>query len=276
MNGKKFYPYRRRTTTTRKRVYRRKPKNSKPTTKMVKSIVKKEMAKDIENKESAYTNSGIGFFQLGVNTIISSYAVSLIPNVPVGTSLDNRIGLSVTTKRLLLKGFMRLNSSGASGDNPFVPGQYNVRMFIGRLKQSFSGPLTSDFNKLLRTGSAILPFNASDGLSLCRSVNRDNWTIYYDKIHKIGVSQPSNNSATFNVLSGISNNDYKLSKLITIDCTKWIAKKLKYNTASDVTPTNTGLYIFGGVVDSLASDTILSQGPPVVMEYDVEYLYEDA
>jgi len=271
----KKMPFSRR-KVAKKRVVRRKVTKKSATRKVpvaVKKYVKRALDNRIEDKEGAVTGS-IGFWQQTTVSIISSYANSLIPSVAFGNTVSTRIGNEITVKKYMLKGYLYLNSSGLSAQNPYVPGQYHVRIFIGRLKRDFSTPLTSDYNVLLRTGAATLPFDSSSLLSLCRTVNRETWTIYYDKIHKIGTAGPANTGVTFNTDSGIANNDFSMTKAINIDCTKMIRKKLKF-LDNNLLPTNTGLYIFGAVVNSLGSDNSLSS-PPVILDYDIELKYEDA
>lgn len=252
-----------------------KPKTKQPSkmVKMVTQIVNRRINQNVENKHGAVTNLLL-VNQLGTATITSAFAQSLTPSIPQNTSESGRIGNSVTVKRVTLVGYMCLNNVGLSGENPYVPSQYNVRLFIGRLKLTNSTPITANYNVLLRTGATALQFDSQDPLSLCRGINTEEWTIFYDRIHKIGVQSPANNAATFNIASGIANNDYKLNKMLKIDLTRMIKKKLLFSD-SGTQPTNTGLYIFAGLVDALGSNA-LPASPPVLLHYDLEMSYEDA
>ena len=267
-----------RKSTFRRRKPYSKSKKATPMKAMVKTIVKKAMARNVENKKNSITNTSLGFYQQGNVTITSSYVNNIIPSIPQTVTESGRIGNNVTVKSLVLNGYLRMNSTGLSGEELYSPNQFLVRIFIGRLKLTNSSPITANLNVLLRTGINTFPFDSGTGLSLCRRINKEEWTIYYDKIHKIGVSQPRIISTTTNSIyttnAGISNNDFKLCKLIKIDCTKMIPKKFVYTDAGTF-PTNTGLYIFGGLVDSLTSDVGLSS-PAVMLDYDIEMSYEDA
>jgi len=255
-----------------KRVIRRRGVPTKVAT--IKRIVKKALDRRIEDKESAVTATLFLYQQTSVS-IISSYVFNLLPTVSCNTLFSGRIGNEIRVKNFYLNGMLYLNSSGLAGQNPYVPGQWHVRLFIGRLKRDVSTPLTSDLNVLLRTGAATVPFDSNSFLSLCRNTNKEVFTIYYDKIHKIGLASPANTGSTFNTSSGLSNNDFSLSKKIRINCTKMIKKVLRFNDLTTNIATNTGLYIFGGLVNSLASDDSLSL-PPVCFDYDIEMRYEDA
>lgn len=267
---KKFYPRKYKKLAYKKKTYVRKPK----VTKSVKTYVRHALDRRIENKTSGVT--GILYaYQNGTASIISSQVVSLAPTILQGTNESNRIANLVNLKYASMRCYLQLNGSGLNGQIPFVPGNFQIRIFIGKLKNSVSTPLTTDLDKLLRTGAATLPFNSTDGLSLCRRTNKDLFTIYYDRIHKIGVSDPSNNAASFNTVSGISNNEYRLNKTFNINITKFFRKKLIFNDASSNVPQNCGLYMWAGIVDSLTSG-YTSASSPIAMYYDLEYSYEDA
>lgn len=261
---------------TRKNVVRRRgiPRTKSRMATVVKKIVKKALDKRIENKEVCNTGMA-SFYQNGSSTIIAGYVESLSPLISQGVGENGRIGNSVRLKYSILRGYLRLNQSGAAGLNPLVPGQFNVRIFIGRLKTSIVSPSTDDLTRLLRVGASTVPFSADNGLSLCRTVNTELFTIYYDKIHKIGTSGPSQGASAYSTIGGISNNEYKLSKLIKINCTKMFKKNLTFLDTTLNNPTNTCLYMWGGIVDSIAS-TNSNVSAFVEMDYDLEHSFEDA
>lgn len=270
MAFKKFYPRKKRAMPKKKTMYRKKP----VVTRAVKTYVKRSLDRRIENKTAGVT--GILYaYQNGLSSIVSSQLVSLAPSIVQGVTESNRIANLVNLKYASMRCYLQLNGSGVNGQVPFIPGNFQVRIFIGRLKNSISTPLTTDLDKLLRTGAATLPFNSSDGLSLCRRTNKDLFTIYYDRIHKIGVADPSAGGVTYNTITGIGNNEYRLNKTFKINITRMFRKKLIFNDASSNFPQNSGLYMWAGIVDSLTSGYI-NAAAPVAMYYDLEYSFEDA
>jgi len=266
---KKFYPKKK--APAKKRVYKKKTvaKTS------IKMMIKKALDRRIENKNTSVASS-MNIFQSGAATITSTSAVDLTPNIGIGAAENGRVGNNVHMKNAYLRGFLRMNSTGTNGVNIYVPNQYHVRIFIGRLKESIAAPTTAQYGSLLRTGGSTFLFDSGSGMSLNRKVNTEFFTVWYDKIFKLGAGGHSTGLSQFSTLSGINNNDYKLNYNIRINLTKMIKKTLVFNDAlSGNYPTNTSLFMWAGLVDSLASDTTYGS-PPVVLDYDVEYSYEDA
>lgn len=263
---RKFYP-------KKKRAYKKKTyAKRKPTvTKSVRTYVKKALDRRIENKEVVKAQNNLGFFQIGVNSIISSFCADLNPIIVQSVSESGRIGNAVKLKSAYMRGVLQYNATSVGGVTPINLGQYHVRLFIGRLKNSINVPSTPDLNQLLRAGSATFPFDSGNGLSLCRTVNSELFTIYYDKIHKIGSQHNVNGTAN----TGIGNNDFSLTKILKINCTKMFKKNLVYLDTTINTPTNNGLYMWGAVCDSMMSSTVQA-APLVLLNYDLEFSYEDA
>jgi len=270
-----FYP-RKKKMMTKKRVYKaRRVRKATPSAKNIKALVRKEMSRGTENKEVCNTDQYMEIYQSGVSTITGSTVVNLCPTITQSVTENGRIGNSVKLKNLYLRGYLGVYPANTLSviTNSQVPeqvGQWNVRLFIGKLKFSIAAPTTTDFDKLLRTGALTSAFNSTTSLSLCRTVNTEWFTVYYDRIHKIGFQNGNNNS----VVTGLHNNDYKLSKIIRINMTKMMKKTLIFN--DDVNqPTNTGLYMWAGLVDSLGSG-YTSTDALVQLAYDLEFSYEDA
>lgn len=265
MAFKKFYPKKK--AVPKKRVYRKKTVAKAS----IKTMIKKALDKRIENKTVCLTDQLFDVYSAGGITITTSTVANLNPIITQSVGESGRVGNTVKLKNLFMRAYMSLAGSISSTQTPQIPGQFNVRVFIGRLKNTIAAPQTAELNTLLRTGTLVSPFDSSNALSLVRSVNTELFTIFYDKIHKIG----SQHNGTGTVTTGIGNNDYKLSKFLKISLTKAFKKTLQFQDTSINTPTNCGLYMWAGCVDSLGSNyTTLS--PVVNIAYDLEYSYEDA
>jgi len=257
-----------------KRSYKR-PTKKTNSVKTIRKIVKKEMSRANENKEVCQTDQYMEIYQSGISTITGSTVVTLSPTIAQSVNENGRIGNSVKLKNLFLRGYMSIYPQNTlsvitNSQAPEMIGQFNVRLFIGKLKFSIGAPTTIDFDQLLRTGGLTSPFNSSTSLSLLRTVNTEYFTVYYDKIHKIGFQNGNNNGVT----TGLHNNDYKLSKLIKINCTKMFKKTLIFNDTANQ-PSNCGLFMWAGIVDSLGSQ-YTSTDALVQFAYDLEYSYEDS
>ena len=258
----------------KKRVYKKRTMTKKTFAKNIVAIVKKTMSKKAENKEVCALNQYMKIYQSGSTTITGNTVNTLNPTIVQSVNENGRVGNSVMVKRMILRGYMSIypqNTAGVITDSsvPEQIGQWNVRLFIGKLKTTIGAPSTTDFNALLRTGGVVSEFASQNSLSLLRTVNTELFTVYYDKIFKIGM-QNGNNAST---VTGIHNNDYKLSRLIKIDCTRMFKKTLVFNDTNN-NPTNCGLYMWAGLVDSLGS-AHTSADPLVQLSYDLEYSYED-
>lgn len=245
-------------------------------TRTVKTIVKKALDKRIEDKEVCNTDQYMEIYQALNTSITGNTVVSLSPTIVQGVGENGRIGNSVKLKKLFLRGYMSIypqNTLSVITNSQAIEqvGQWNVRLFIGKLKNAISSPTTLDFDKLLRTGAAQSPFNSSTSLSLLRTVNTEYFTVYYDKIHKIGIQSGNNVS----VATGFHNNDYKLSKFIKLNLTKFMKKTLIFNDDGNNNPSNTALYMWAGLVDSIGSQ-YSSPDALVQLSYDLEFSYEDA
>ena len=267
------YNYRKRKTTTTKP--RRKYKTrAQASSKMVKSIVKKEIARQAENKEVCAADNYVEIYQSGTNTITGNTVYTLTPIIAQSTGENGRVGNSVKLKKLILRGYMSVYPQNTlnvlvNSQIPEQVGQWNVRLFIGRMKNSINAPTTADFQQLLRVGGSTYPFDSALMLSLCRTVNTELFTVYYDKIHKIGMQNGTNTQVSL----GIHNNDFKLAKFLKIDCTKFMRKNLIFNDNNNL-PTNASLFLWAGLVDSLGSG-YLSNDALVNFTHDLEFSYED-
>lgn len=262
---KNFYP-------KKKRVYKKKTyaKRKPMVTKSVKTYVKKALDKRIENKEVVIQNQAFGIYQNGASTITGPLVQSVSPVIVQGVGENGRIGNTVKIKNVFLRGYLTPSPTTIDTRTPNIIGQWNVRIFIGRLKNAISGPTTADFNTLMRTGAATQAFDSANGLSLCRTVNTEVFTVYYDKIHKIGFQNGNNLS----VATGLHNNDFKLNKQIRINCTRMMKKTLIFQEGNN-SPQNTALFMWAGICDSLCSG-YTNSSPLVNFIYDLEYSYEDA
>jgi len=261
MAYKKFYPKYRKKAVAKKRVYKRKTA-SKPSIKM---MIKKALDKRIENKQVCQTNERWYIPKDG--PVLGSYIQNMTPQITQTIGENGRVGNTVNLKNAYLRGVMSLANNAGT---PYFNSQFQVRLFIGKLKIDNLAPNTADLQTLLRQGAATSAFDSTQPLSIVRSVNRDYFTVYYDKIHKIGTQH----NGSGNIATGIGNNDYTLSKMIKINCTKMFKKTLTFNDTNPQ-PINCGLYMWAGIVDSMCS-TITSGSPAVQFTYDLEFSYEDA
>lgn len=170
----------------------RQMKNSKRFERSVKQIVQKELTQELEEKVAV-----IGFGNEPIDTpaipsgnvATKSNFAPLFPLITQGDGKYNeRIGNEIRLKHLDLE--MLLAYVTQTGENNFVDQSIGVRVMILRQKdmndyQAFKDDAQTD--KLLQSsGINAGPTNFSGTtINLCQKINRDQFSVRYDKVHYI-------------------------------------------------------------------------------------------
>lgn len=226
----------------RKRGYKKNYKSKtirKATEKTIKTMVKKEIARNIENKISPVVQisssiltvpvdaSGNGTLQYLVNAPVQNGLLNIIQ----GTSQSQRLGNQIKLKRWVIKGTVYFDLNNGTIEipavsNPFKQNQGYVNLYFGR-KLNMDNQIDTELTDLFQNGSdAVSP----QGLIIDRlyTINRDVYKIYWHKEYKIGISALSGQPP----LSGsLNNNDYKLNEEFGFDVCKLCTKNkvIKYD-----------------------------------------------
>lgn len=247
-----------------KRKYTRKPRA--PATRTNKSFTKKVKAvihRMAENK--IYTNYGAN------NSIVTNtggvvpFTLGLLPVLPVGGTVANRIGNQVSIVSNIFK--YRINLLPYNSiTNPCIP--QIVKMWVCSLKtktQTGGTPILSDFNNFFQVGSTNLNFQGNP-LDTMFNLNTEYWTPHTSRLHYLGAT---NNGATAS--AHIFDGTHSPCLAGSINLTKY-CKLLKYNdAATDVT--NKSLWL---VIQSVRFDgTTGSSETPCEIHYTHEVKYED-
>lgn len=158
---------------------------------------------------------------------------TIIPLTAQGLGDNDRIGNQIYCQSLIIKGHISYSMGAGSGsDRPFI-----VRLMLGRLKEKYSTLGSVNFNNLFYTPTGLMTTGDSTNLAgINRPTNKDYFTIYYDKLHKISPSLATNSSGC--------NNDYHLAKEVTINLTKYFKGQWKYGADGDTIPTNKACYMW--------------------------------
>lgn len=263
-----------------KRSVRRTKKVSEP----VKSYIKKELAKNIENKVSInvdYSGS-ILTLQSDSNSLVTynygifnPYANNQFA-INQGVAMNERIGNRIKLKKWILKGTIYADPNAQSIYFPQSLGY--IDYYLGR-KNNLTEQVDTQLEYLYQNGpTAITPTAQLE--ERLYSINKDQWKIYYHKRVKIGFSAPT---TSYNLVS--PNNDYKLNHEFKIDICKLVCKNhvIKYedanNTAEDALLQS--LTMFATI--TMPSEDPLSTLPPDTTAYSpvrwycTSYIeYEDA
>ena len=262
----------------RKRAY--KPRARKPRAKRsgvslaVKSYVNKSIHRQIENKTISDKDELEFASYTASSTMVCQpiHPTTATMNITQGVGQGQRVGNTITTRKLLLKYIIYPLPYSAS-NNPW-PQPCEVMVWIGFLKGNRqTQPAASDFLNYFQNGNASQ--NPASNLWDCLlPVNTDLFTICKSFRHKLGNEfVRTSDDLTLTDQQQYSNNDFKLNVERTVDVTKYINKVLKYDDTSG-TP-DTGLYMWMTAVNASGTTNVsnlLSHGMRYVMRYD----YEDA
>lgn len=273
----KYAGYRKR-IATKGRTYRRKSMSkprSKPNSKFVK-MVEKVIHKDVEDK-IAFRSSGnsLIFFNSGVTS--ASDIQTVLPLVQNGYNGYQRVGDELRAKRLNIKGYLSLGNDTSTS---FGKKRVGVRMMIVSPKRF---PNTDDAyanfsnwaGTLLKKGTIVSAFNG-DIADLMAPINRDEITVYYDRVHYLSQDNIYQYVNTTNVGGQQNQNIRNTIKFFNIKI-PLRNKLLRYDTvaSSGTLPTNFGPMLLLGYchLDGSAADVVDTQ---VGLQYDTYFSFEDA
>lgn len=224
-----------------KRSVRRTKKVSEP----VKSYIKKELAKNIENKVSInvdYSGSILTLQRDNAGTLTYNYGIfNPYANnqfaINQGVAMNERIGNRIKLKKWIMKGTIYVDPESYASNNlgVFSQGLGYIDYYLGR-KNNLAEQITTDLEFLYQNGPTATTPTAQLEERLY-SINKDQYKIYYHKRVKIGQSSYIGIGTGFPVFP--PNNDYKLNHEFKIDICKLVCKNhiIKYedgnNTAED-------------------------------------------
>ena len=211
---------------------------------VVKKYVNRRLAKEAEVKNVVVTiskptpSSSSNYKPINpytIDTACNVLSLTAAPdNISQGVGQGDRVGDQIQVKKLLFKGYIYSLQTGIA---PNLLGGFptNVTMYIGRLKSTLTAPNPSAFGQLFQAGDTTFS-PTDDNRSSLYDINKDVWTVFYRRTFKIGGSTQTSANA-------VSNNDYSALRRFSINCSKWIPKKLHYND-NVITSQNAGLYVW--------------------------------
>jgi len=114
-------------------------------------------------------------------------------------------------------------------------------MWIGKLRgEPSKAPGLGDFNELLlAAGGGPIGPDTAFRVSNAYPVNDHEWDIKIRKVYKLGKASRADSSS-----NPTANNDFNLCYQDEIDITRFMKKKLMYDTTSNQYPSNDGLYMW--------------------------------
>lgn len=264
-----------RRTTTKKRSTKKRVagKRKSSVSAGVRSYVKKQIHKNIENKMQN-VNFSEDFGNFLQSTSMHAYPITPYTGylqIGHGVLQNNRVGNQIRTAKVMLNYVLRPTPYSAL--NNAGPAPVEVEMFLGYLKQFPSTlPTPGDFNNFYQVGNtSVAPTgNLND---LAASVNKDYFVIKKQWRHKLGYSNNAGSGANA-AYQTFANNDFKLNVVKKLNITQHVPKLIQFNDASP-TATSRGLFLWYQGVSS-AGNILANTQTPVHIDFWIDFQYEDA
>lgn len=244
--------------------------------KFLKRTIQSIVSKNIEDK-TAFFSSGTSLTYFNSYISAQGDCQQVIPGIPSGSTEQHRVGDTIRAKTLVIRGYMQLAVDTTF--NNVSDKRIGVRlMCVGskRVKDwtQFAGNFASGSQYLLQKG------NVSDGFDgyindLWTPINKEEYTVYYDKVHYLSQSYTAQQVGTGNPPIIWSVDVSKGIKFFTIRIPVR-GKKLMYDSVSGTDfPTNwsCGLLLGYAHLDGTSPDSVDTK---VGICYDTTMTYEDA
>jgi len=267
MKTGRYYPRRRASGGPKrkyaKRVYKRKTVSS---TKGIKSLVKKMIRKNVENK-TADTYAANTVINCASSILLPTY-ISLAPTVTAGTSAQNRIGNEITVTKSTIRGICNVLPYNVT-TNPLTSPIY-VKMWLCSRKNTNSLvtglPALADFQNFFQSGSTSLGWQINILDTLFYN-NRDYWNVHTTKTMRLQYQ------STISSANAVLSPSGYVTQHFTFNLAKHLGR-IKYNDAS-TQPSNKELFLVFQAV--LADGSTAAAGTQLAeVHYVLETNFEDA
>lgn len=247
------------TSSYKKRSYKRKGSARKPKQSnvsfAVKKYVKSTIHKSLENKYHIAFNA---------NQVVGSpYILSLVPQINLGNQVSTRIGNSIQMRGSSLEFVLNNNPYNAT-TNPAGPVIY--RWFIMSQRKDNSSTFNAGGFFEINNSSTNIQNNQLDQTF---KPNEANFKVYKQGRITLGTTSVSTAYPSANTI--FDNNKISIYKKIWF--TKYLSKKIKYDDGG-TTPANTNLWFI--IIPSYANGSSMSGFQPGNFTYTVHHSYEDA
>lgn len=241
--------------------------------KAVKAVVKREIARNVENKISEVYNLSqniVGPTSAAfTSNIIALGCAPTAIQISQGTSQGARIGNEIKIKKMRFKGILyplQYNVTTNPGITPLI-----VKMWLFYDKSaptSAPSPITDFF----QFGGATLAFQNVMADSIL-PINTDKYRVLTSRTFKLGFGSYTGTGATA-AQQYYANNDFKYNQSFSIDLMPYIIKETKFNDNS-TDPMTRHLFCMWSVMNSDGS-TMNSAYIPAHVTWIQECEFEDA
>lgn len=256
-------------------------KKSNLITPYVKKYIARKIASTEEVKVTNYNQAAIYLQPYNTGgTATSWYTNCVFPVSPYGTAVlapaqgtgaGDRLGNKIRTKSLKFKFILTPSPYNASTNAQ--PQPYDVRVWIVCAKfDTATIPSQLSFTNFFQFGdtSVALQSTISD---MTLDVNTDMFTVYSDKVYKVGYSTDTGTGGN-GVTQYYANNDYSFNVMDTLDLTKACPKTLVFNDTTSF-PNNRCLFAVCAAAPAIGGSIATNQ-LPLNMWYSLQYKFTDA
>lgn len=232
--------------------------NSKRFVKNVKAIVRDELQEELENKVGVIGMNDVDLDTSAIpngNVAASSNIVRILPLISQGDGQYNeRIGNEIRLKHLDIKMLINYGLANLSTNNN-EDTSLGVRVMILRQKDAnASAAAVENFqgNKLLENGlaSGAPAAFSGDTFNLLQKINREQFTVRYDKVHYIDAAYRYSGGGTTVTQSFFPPKSKVISKRLTFGKN---GLKLTYGNGASTDPTNFPYFMVLGVASTVST-----------------------
>lgn len=263
--------------TYKKRTYKRKSYAPKRKMTSIKKVIRREIARNVENKTQQYYNFQRNLEVPSTGAVFSTsniFPVGVDPSslvISQGAGQGQRVGNKIKTKKLMFKG--TFNPLPYDSIRNAQPQPVQVKMWIFYDKNDVTAvPNPLGAGDFFQDGSGSRSF-AGDLVDLWSPVNTDRYRILATKTFKLGYAT-YNGQGALPDLGNVSNNDFNLNCNFSFDLTKHYPQMVTFVDTS-ATPSTRGLFCM--VEYCFSQGGLTGSGTRAVnMQYMIDYKYEDA
>lgn len=261
--------------TGKRKAFKTNRKPKKGTSKAaVKAIVKKEIARNVENKSVQLSYSRD--LSPATSTDFSTQAFPLTPElasnvglqIQQGVGQGERVGNQIKIKKLYLNFFLTPKPFDAITNPQPRPAYVILWIYYDRTNPTALTPLIA--SNVLQNGNTSIGLTNSPQ-DFLYPPNDEKYRVVLRKVFKVGYSI-NNGTGALSQYQSFTNNDFKMAIKGGIDCTKWIIKNVKFNDSSDIPSTRNLMYCFQPIA-AIAQYSAIEE--PVNVFTQLNCIYED-
>lgn len=249
-------------------------KRTAPKVKFVKRVVKQVLSRNMETKIKEYAFSD-NLLPYAVSALYTNSVIPITPypsylSIDQGVGQAQRIGNTIRTKRLVLRGYIAPVAYHAT-INP-NPRPVIVKLVFCTSKDNRTTLDTTSLGNFFQYNNS---YQSPSGnmFDMVRSFNTDSWIIHKVLTFKVAPAVCNGTGANA-AAQNFANNDFKYSNNFTIDLTKYCSKILKFEDTIGY-PMNPIIQMVP-LVACPNDSTFGAAEVPAALTYNITYTYTDA